>query len=369
MEGRFIVRDEWHSCDLFALPENEPWPTLPSGRPPLLRVGWRCVATLSNLGSIEFPRDPAAISPMRVDGHDVQVAFADKRRGDNYSYFVIDIWTERQRSNDLAEAILRCSAAMEQARKVCESALGCWGDKKLVVREEFLDVRLPRLMAHGLNSDHVRAAIRANLRSMAPLYPDELQTVSLRDRRLRIGPESSGIVEAFRSFLKDLIGDTPREAGVPTENLGFRKWIPLFMAGAMILSWGLPLAWWSIAVFAVVHFTLAAWLIWPSKDIGLRKLFRQSGVLISTGIFGIGAFGLAYAVCALVSDEALGHVSRLGYPFLVSTGLGVAGGILGDNPRGAARIIAHIQLLIFLGGLAAIAAVILRIDRATRNRG
>jgi hypothetical protein len=99
-------------------------------------------------------------------------------------------------------------------------------------------------------------------------------------------------------------------------------------------------------------------------------MFRQTATLATVGFFGIGVFGVAYAVCALLESDALGEsIATLGYPFLVSTGVGVAGGILGGNPRGAARIIAHIQLLFFLSSLIGVAAVLFRIDRGVRRRG
>jgi hypothetical protein len=48
--------------------------------------------------------------------------------------------------------------------------------------------------------------------------------------------------------------------------------------------------------------------------------------------------------------------------------MGLAGGIVGDSLAGAALRVAHVQLLLFLGGLTALIARILRIDALLRDR-
>ena len=78
----------------------------------------------------------------------------------------------------------------------------------------------------------------------------------------------------------------------------------------------------------------------------------QCRTVATFGFFEIGIFGLLYGSCALAAcDKALNNEparSSLGYLFLVATGLGIAGGIIGDNPVGDptpwARIIDDLSL-------------------------
>ena len=113
---------------------------------------------------------------------------------------------------------------------------------------------------------------------------------------------------------------------------------------------------------------LMGWALWPARNLGFRRVAQQGVTLVTFGFFGIGFFGILYATCALLSDEAFGHVTRLGYPFLFSTSLGVAGGVLGE-PKGFARVLTHIQLLLFMSALISVIAVVLGIERNVRRQG
>jgi hypothetical protein len=68
-----------------------------------------------------------------------------------------------------------------------------------------------------------------------------------------------------------------------------------------------------------------------------------------------------------VEEAPLGHVSHLGFTYLISTGIAVGAGLVTSGGLGgAAKVIAHVELLVFatfIGGLvAAASAAFLRHD-------
>jgi hypothetical protein len=243
-------------------------------------------------------------------------------------------------------------------------------DWQLRTEQEFLDVRLARFIARYLNTDQAKEEIvrRQGERTRDDLnYEEKLPTLRVSGNRLRFGPEPVGNVDAFRSYLSDETSEDATIARLTPRTLRLWSWIPVLMAAALVASWSLPLQNWSIAVASIVFAFLMVLTILPARTIGWQTLFRQTTAVAATGFFGIAIFGLAYAARAIAGGEELRNVTSLGDPFLTSTGLGVAGGILDEYPKGAARIIAHLQLLLFLSGLIGVVAVLLRIDRSVRR--
>jgi len=102
--------------------------------------------------------------------------------------------------------------------------------------------------------------------------------------------------------------------------------------------------------------------------VGFKSILGRTSIVTTFGFYGIVVFGLIYAVFALTNSEALGQTATLGYPFLVSTSLGVAGGLLGEA-KGPVRIVIHIQLLLFLSGLMAALLILIRVRRDVGTRG
>jgi hypothetical protein len=237
----------------------------------------------------------------------------------------------------------------------------------LKVHQEFLELGLPKFLASNLDTAHLTAA----LLSLLPPYFGNglLPSVRLAGTKLLIGPEPEGVINSAVKFLKQEASTSSGDAALDSGHSPLRRWIPLVTAGLLLMSWFFPLRRWSVMLFAVLFMTIMAIVVSPVLEFGWRVTLRQTSTIAAAGFLGIWFFGILYAICALVSDSELGHVERLGYPILVSTGLGVAGGILGDNPHGAAQVVAHVQLLLFLGGVVSLIVALLRISRAVRERG
>ncbi len=104
--------------------------------------------------------------------------------------------------------------------------------------------------------------------------------------------------------------------------------VPIAMAAVLAVAWALPLAWWSVGSTAGMLTVLIALAAWPTRTAGWWSLSRQPTTHAACCLWGIGAIGISYAVRALTSSVAGDHFTRLGYPFLVGTGLALPGGEL-----------------------------------------
>jgi hypothetical protein len=97
--------------------------------------------------------------------------------------------------------------------------------------------------------------------------------------------------------------------------------LPLAIAATLVLSLPLPLQWWALAgsgamTALLVVVTLVAARTYRSRVAGAATIALAIAMM----------FVLAYAAYALRRPGAFGPVSRLGYPFLVATGLRLQGG-------------------------------------------
>jgi len=371
--SRFVVK---RSGVEFSLNENVPWSESARRlKRSALLLGWRCVSTIppGRIGQAQsFEQSSNGPYWRSTHGHKVNVFVRSEAKSETEMGLVIDLWTDRPRST--SSDIEQAAEALDIVRKEIAEQIDLGDDIRLpwsLKREqEFLEVKLPRFIARHLNTENVRARITPHLKRDEYYYMERLPTLQAIRGRLRLGPEPSGAVDAVRGFLDEETSEKATESILRSSRYHRWSWVPIAMAGLLVLTWCFPLKPWSVALVASLLLGLMTLAVFPARDVGWRKIFRKTTAIAALGFFGIGVFGVAYAVCALISDDALGrHVTRLGYPFLVSTGLGVAGGILGDNPTGAARIIAHVQLLLFLSGLIGVVAMLLRIDRGVRARG
>ncbi len=366
---RFVMDPDY--CSRFVLADDVPWRHAKLGwKYPAVRVGWRCYCKIPpglSEHALQFAEASKSAEPWATRGQYVNVTIDAHPDCKGYGMpLVIDLWVEKSRNT--VDDIQAATTALEVVRREIEAQLRLDSIWHLAKQQEFLDVELPPSIARHLDSDRARAAIVALLETEKRIG-DLLPTLNLLKRRLTFGPEHGGTIEAVQRYLERETGERPKRGADEPALSHLQSWIALMMAATILLTWSLPLRPWSIAVVTVVLTGLFTWGIVPRSNVPWKSMLRQTPTVASIGFFGIGMFGIGYAVCALLDHEALGPVSRLGYPFLVSTGLGIAGGILGDNPKGAARILAHIQLLLFLGGLMGVVAVLFRIDRGTRQRG
>jgi hypothetical protein len=125
---------------------------------------------------------------------------------------------------------------------------------------------------------------------------------------------------------------------------------PMVMAAVLAVAWALPLAWWSIATtFAILTGAIAI-VLHATRSSGWRGLVGAAPTHAAWCLWIIGAIGLAYATRALGNPTG-DRFTRLGYPFLVQTGLALQGGEL---------------LLLLIAVVAAIPTVFSAPDRSNR---
>ena len=97
--------------------------------------------------------------------------------------------------------------------------------------------------------------------------------------------------------------------------------LPLATAAALTLSLPLPLQWWALFGSALLTASLTAVTLVVAATHRSRIAAGATIALAVTAVFVLG-----YAAYALRHPDAFGPVSRLGYPFLVATGLRLQGG-------------------------------------------
>lgn len=147
--------------------------------------------------------------------------------------------------------------------------------------------------------------------------------------------------------------------------------IPILMAATLVATWGIRFQYEQTAdimqIAAVVSLLTILFVVGAYKTVhqNWRTTFNDTSASISFAFLVIGLFGAGYALCEVFIPGSLNKdqlkVVYLGYPFLLSTSIGIAGGIFGEPTR-APQIIAHVQLLLFLTGLALVFARLLRLE-------
>ena len=103
--------------------------------------------------------------------------------------------------------------------------------------------------------------------------------------------------------------------------------VSVTIVGVMGLGWALPLTWSMVAMIAAALAGLGVVALWrPISEPAWRSAFGETTAVASCALLTTGLIGLGYAVFALTHVGAFGTVRRLGYPFLVATGLRLPGG-------------------------------------------
>jgi len=98
--------------------------------------------------------------------------------------------------------------------------------------------------------------------------------------------------------------------------------IPLAIVAMIAVSWALPLAWTSVLGAAIALAVLAI-ASWRGVTGSPRNRALDAGACAAVSL--VGCVSLGYAVYALVHPGAFGPITRLGYAFLVATGLRLEG--------------------------------------------
>src|SRR5262245_47347554 len=103
--------------------------------------------------------------------------------------------------------------------------------------------------------------------------------------------------------------------------------LPLAAAAALVLTWPLPLRSWTVGAAAIVLAALTVETLrraqreWPAR--------RQAAALVGGAMVALATVAivvLGYAAYAIAREGVFGPVTRLGYPFLVASGLRLEGG-------------------------------------------
>jgi hypothetical protein len=102
--------------------------------------------------------------------------------------------------------------------------------------------------------------------------------------------------------------------------------VPIATVALVAVAWALPLAWWSAISSAALVTAALAFVIGRGPAGESQTIVRQSTTHAALCVWAINAIGIAYAVRALVGGGD--RFTRLGYPFLVTSGLTLAGGTL-----------------------------------------
>jgi hypothetical protein len=133
---------------------------------------------------------------------------------------------------------------------------------------------------------------------------------------------------------------------------------PLGTGVLLVGAWLAPIEWSTLVVFATLGTVFFGVVVITHHSHGFRML-RRASVVAALVMYSVVVFTVAYGAAALeqpgsikTNDGAL--PSRLGVLALVSTSLGIAGGEVGTEVSHAARVIAHIQLLLVIGAVAGV---------------
>jgi hypothetical protein len=102
--------------------------------------------------------------------------------------------------------------------------------------------------------------------------------------------------------------------------------VPLAMVAALAVAWALPFAWWaaiSSAAFVTVAMVV---VVVRARSVNSPTVVCESTMHAAVCVWAINAIAIAYAVGSLGSGGE--QFTRLGYAFLVKTGLALPGGAL-----------------------------------------
>ena len=102
--------------------------------------------------------------------------------------------------------------------------------------------------------------------------------------------------------------------------------VPIAMAFVLAVAWALPLAWWSVGATFTMLTVLIALLVWPVRTPGWRMRLSKTTLHAACCLWAIGALVNAYAARVLIGSARGDQLTRLGYPFLVGTGLALPDG-------------------------------------------
>ena len=246
--------------------------------------------------------------------------------------------------------------ALKQARQDITSALNTDWDVRteLRVATEFAFVTLPQWLASNLAAGVIDAALSLPQPSV----------VTLIDEHLAVGPAKEGALKTLHDYLDVQFRAARR--GEILDRIGGSSPMhaPWTLVALLLGTWLFRLEPLTLLIAAAAMTVPIVILAFQARATGWRLYLQRAGALTAIALYSIALFGVAYGACALANraHNPAAAPEPLGNAFLIATSMGLAGGVVGDALSGAALRVAHVQLLLFLGGLTALLARVLRIE-------
>jgi hypothetical protein len=271
---------------------------------------------------------------------------------------LVDMWIDL-RGAITADDLKIAEESLDEIRDQIGLNLGttlAFSHYHLSKEQEFIRVALPKYLRKlDLSPQYVWSGVAAKLERRS--FDLSLRTLTLDKDVLSFGPEPDGSVIAVQILFRE---EQPKGSADSYDKHSYWPWVaPFVLAIGMVGAWWVPITWFGTVTALLLLSSLLAVELKMTTSAG-RRWWERPPILSMAGLFGIALFGLGYAACWLVDRTSLPDAQSLGYAFLVSVGVGVAGGVIGDHaPAGLARVLAHVQLLLYLGGIAALVALLL----------
>lgn len=336
---------------VLSLPYAGPWVDSP-GRG--LAVGQRCVVKSSYSAFDPFLNNYGLVSKWPV-GRELIYARA-YRVGQSE---IVELSGRRKSATDGDLRLLL--SALEAARNDIASAISQgYPLFDLSVEQEFAFMELPRWLKSSLTAPVAAAALSGI--SGAP------STIVVLNGNLSLGPEDGGTLDRLQRYLAAQFSAAAKGLILDRAASWIEVYAPWTLVVLLLCTWLFYLQPLTLLATIIAMTVPMGMLAWQSRERGWRLYLLRPGAVTALALYSIGLFGVAYGICALYSMAANSRPERLGNSFLIATSMGLAGGVVGDALSGPALLIAHVQLLLFLGGLATLIARVLRIEALLRDR-
>lgn len=263
-----------------------------------------------------------------------------------------------QRESVSPEDLALTQEALKKAREHLRSAIWSRYESEaiLLVAEEYAFVELPKWLKNSFTAKVAAVVLRT--------FGVNPQTVVVANGTLSFGPEDEGSLDALRRLLAEQYQAARGGERLDRTERGSVMAVAWILVALLLGTWFLKLGAMALLGAGIAMTIPIGYLAWKASAIGWRLCLLRPGAVTAIALYFISLFGLAYGVCAIYATKS----EALGNSFLIATSMGLAGGVVGENLTGAALRVAHVQLLLFLGGLSMLVARVLRIDARLRDQ-
>ena len=296
----------------------------------------------------------------------IKVQILTDRRNDDSIGFMLELKCSYKASSatDLEQISNTSETILDETAAELHGFMHYYGSHFLA--QEFLDIELPR----RIPSPVYQPLQRKILLKSSQNKKIDFSTAEFTANRLRFGPENHGAIDSVVRYLRSIARERPSVTAtvLDSKRYSWTRIVPVIMGASLVLTWFAPLTMsWAVWFFVFFAALLLASLMPVLRgEVGLREVFRRARVTSTFFFFVIATFATCYAVADLWQPHALGDgaMTSLGYPYLIATGITFTVGLIAGTLTGAALIIAHIQMLVFMASLVAAILAILNIRAA-----